>query len=94
MALGGSMSTSTGEGAMGDQERRLQDYKYTADSRLTEIRDLQKQLVDLQTKGFTTAAAAAAALHEPSDRKVVESPEYQSLLEQFKALKKESETTQ
>ena len=45
-------------------------------------------------KFFPYTITAAAALHEPLDRNVVQSQEYQGLFEQYKALKKECETTQ
>lgn len=83
-----------GDSANEKLERQLQDYKHQADTRLQEIKGLQKQIVALQTQGLSNAAAAAAAAAEPSDRNVLQSQEYLGLLEQYKALKKECETTQ
>ena len=61
----GSGSTSMGEGALGDMERRLQDYKHQADSRLNEIKGMQKTIVSLQTQGMS-AAAAGSLLPSPT----------------------------
>lgn len=82
----GSSSADTGTDAA--QQRNL-EYKHQADSRLEEIKTLQKKIIQLTEQNGT---AAAYAPQEVSETTIVQSAAYVALSEQLKAAEKECKT--
>ena len=83
-AAGGSSAD-----AGGDAQQRNLEYKHQADSRLEEIKTLQKTIIQLTEQN---GAAAAYAPQEVSENMILQSPAYVALSEQLKAAEKECKT--
>ena len=87
---GVSASTvAKGADAGGDAgQQRNQEYKHQAESRLEEIKSLQKKILQMSEQN----GAASHSTQEVSESMIQKSPAYIELSEQLKALRKECDT--